>query len=187
MSRSVARALYYPRSARAECHKYLKRWTKDISTQSYMKYLEECVTSWIFEERMITCCFWGNNRLFRGAVSIARDGKWMEVDERALWFLKSIFMTWSLLFLPLLITKPWRSAEDCYYSFFTWCQSFTVVTSRSYELVSDCLSWIVHCHLQLLFIYKRSVFVQHRLSLLSRYSSLSDLKCYCLFKNRPSI
>lgn len=158
MSRSVARALYYPRSARAECYKYLKRWTKDISTKSYLKYLEECVTSWIFGERMITCCFWGNNRLFRGAVSIARDGRWMEVDGRALWFLKSTFMTRSLLFLPLLITEPWRSAEDCYFSFFTWCQSFTLVTSRSYELVSDCLSWLVHCHLQLLLIHKLSVF-----------------------------
>lgn len=32
---------------------------------------------------------------FWGAVSITRDGRWMEVDERALWFPKSSFMTWS--------------------------------------------------------------------------------------------
>lgn len=88
---------------------------------------------------------------FWGAVSITRDGRWMEVDERSLCFPKSSFMTWSFLFLPILITEPWISAKDCYFSFFTWCQSFTLVTSRSYESVSDLLLWLLHCcHLQLL-------------------------------------
>lgn len=151
MCRSVARALYCPRSARAVCYKYLKRWTGDISSTYYLKYLEDSITSWIYPAKDGNVLFLRQYLAFWGAVSITRDGRWMEVDERALWFPKSSFMTWSFLFLPILITEPWISANDCYFSFFTWCQSFTLVTSRSYESVSDRLLWLLQCcHLQLL-------------------------------------
>lgn len=91
---------------------------------------------------------------FWGAVSITRDGRWMEVDERALWFPKSSFMTWSFLFLPILITEPWISAKDCYFSFFTWCQSFTLVTSKSYESVSVYYDAFIVVTCSYLLIYK---------------------------------